>query len=47
MQNSDDRVHFKMQVLPAVYLLETFMPQEIIDDVNNYIDEYRQNKNKI
>ena len=46
MQNSDDRVHFKMQVLPAVYLLETFMPQEIIDDVNNYIDEYRQNKNK-
>jgi hypothetical protein len=46
MQNSDDRVHFKMQVLPAVYLLETFMPQEIIDDVNNYIDEYRQDKNK-
>lgn len=46
MQNSDDRVHYKMQILPAVYMLETFMPQKIIDDVNEYIDEYRQSKNK-
>tara|TARA_R100001079_G_scaffold110752_1_gene87310 strand:+ start:475 stop:1218 length:744 start_codon:yes stop_codon:yes gene_type:complete len=35
-----------MQILPAVYMLETFMPQKIIDDVNEYIDEYRQSKNK-
>ena len=46
MKNSDDRVHYKMQVLPAVYLLETFMPQQIVDDVNDYIDEYRQSKDK-
>ena len=46
MKNSDDRVHYKMQVLPAVNLLETFMPQQIVDDVNDYIDEYRQSKDK-
>ena len=46
MIDSDDRVHYKMQVLPAVYVLETHMPQEMIDDVNDYMDEYRENKNK-
>jgi hypothetical protein len=46
MIDSDDRVHYKMQVLPAVYVLETHMPQQMIDDVNDYMDEYRENKNK-
>ena len=46
MNKSDDRVHYKMQVLPAVYVLETQMPQNMIDDVNDYMDEYREDKNK-
>ena len=46
MIDSDDRVHYKMQVLPAVYVLETHMPQQVIDDVNDYMDDYRKNKNK-
>ena len=32
--------------MPAVYVLETQMPQQMIDDVNDYMDEYRENKNK-
>ncbi len=35
-----------MQVLPAVYVLETQMPQKMVDDVNDYMDEYREDKNK-
>jgi|TARA_A100001015_G_scaffold306595_1_gene401136 hypothetical protein len=46
MIKSDDRVHYKMQVLPAVYVLETQMPQKMVDDVNDYMDEYREDKNK-
>jgi hypothetical protein len=46
MEKSDDRVHYKMQVLPAVYVLETQMPQKMVDDVNDYMDEYREDKNK-
>ena len=46
MDKSDDRVHYKMQVLPAVYVLETHMPQKMVDDVNDYMDEYREDKNK-
>ena len=46
MIKSDDRVHYKMQVLPAVYVLETHMPQKMVDDVNDYMDEYREDKNK-
>jgi hypothetical protein len=46
MTKSDDRVHYKMQVLPAVYVLETHMPQKMVDDVNDYMDEYREDKNK-
>ena len=46
MDKSDDRVHYKMQVLPAVYVLETQMPQKMVDDVNDYMDEYREDKNK-
>ena len=46
MQNSDDRVHYKMQVLPAVYVLETHMPQKMIDDVNDYMDEYKESTHK-
>ena len=32
--------------MPAVYVLETQMPQQMIDDVNDYMDEYRKDKNK-
>ena len=32
--------------MPAVYVLETQMPQDMIDDVNDYMDEYRESKNK-
>tara|TARA_R100000329_G_scaffold108888_2_gene89436 strand:+ start:476 stop:1198 length:723 start_codon:yes stop_codon:yes gene_type:complete len=46
MIDSDDRVHYKMQVLPAVYVLETHMPQKMIDDVNDYMDEYKESTHK-
>ena len=35
-----------MHNMPAVYVLETQMPQQMIDDVNDYMDEYREDKNK-
>ena len=37
---------FQIHNMPAVYVLETQMPQEMIDDVNEYMDEYRKSKNK-
>jgi len=37
---------FQIHTMPAVYVLETQMPQQMIDDVNDYMDEYRQDKNK-
>ena len=37
---------FQIHNMPAVYVLETKMPQEIIDDVNEYMDEYRKSKHK-
>ena len=35
-----------MHTMPAVYVLETQMPKQMIDDVNDYMDEYREDKNK-
>jgi len=37
---------FQIHTMPAVYVLQTQMPQQMIDDVNDYMDEYRQDKNK-
>tara|TARA_R100000234_G_scaffold58967_1_gene35628 strand:- start:9273 stop:9980 length:708 start_codon:yes stop_codon:yes gene_type:complete len=37
---------FQIHTMPAVYVLETQMPQKMIDDVNDYMDEYREDKNK-
>ena len=37
---------FQIHNMPAVYVLETQMPQEMIDDVNEYMDEYRESKHK-
>ena len=37
---------FQIQNMPAVYVLETQMPQQMVDDVNDYMDEYRKDKNK-
>ena len=37
---------FQIHTMPAVYVLETQMPQQMIDDVNDYMDEYREDKNK-
>ena len=37
---------FQIHNMPAVYVLETQMPQEMIDDVNEYMDEYRESKKK-
>ena len=45
--NDQERGHkFTMHNMPAVYVLETTMPQEMIDDVNEYMDEYRESKHK-
>jgi len=37
---------FQIHNMPAVYVLETQMPQQMIDDVNEYMDEYRESKYK-
>ena len=37
---------FQVHNMPAVYVLETQMPQEMILDLNDYMDEYRESKNK-
>ena len=37
---------FQIHNLPAVYVLETQMPQAMIDDINEYMDEYRKSKHK-
>jgi hypothetical protein len=37
---------FQVHNMPAVYVFETTMPQKMIDDVNEYMDEYRESKNK-
>ena len=37
---------FQMHVMPSVFVLETTMPQSMIDSVNDYMDEYKKNKNR-
>jgi hypothetical protein len=37
---------FQMHTMPSVYVLETQMPQDMIDSVNDYMDEYKHDKNK-
>jgi len=37
---------FQIHSMPAVYVLETQMPQDMIDNVNDYMDEYKHDKNK-
>ena len=37
---------FQIHTMPAVYVLETQMPKDMIDSVNDYMDEYREDKNK-
>ena len=37
---------FQIHSMPAVYVLETQMPQDMIDSVNDYMDEYKHDKNK-
>tara|TARA_R110002012_G_scaffold70280_1_gene181153 strand:- start:62 stop:769 length:708 start_codon:yes stop_codon:yes gene_type:complete len=37
---------FQIHTMPAVYVLEAQMPQQMIDNVNDYMDEYREDKNK-
>jgi len=37
---------FQVHNMPAVYVLETQMPQEMILDLNDYMDEYRESKHK-
>ena len=45
--NDQERGHeFTMHNMPAVYVLETQMPKKMVDDVNDYMDEYREDKNK-
>jgi len=37
---------FQMHTMPAVYVLETQMPKDMINSVNDYMDEYKHDKNK-
>ena len=34
MDNGEAKVEYKFHNMPAVYVLETQMPQDMIDDVN-------------
>ena len=36
----------KTLVLPALYIMETTMPESMIDSVNDYMDEYREKKDR-
>jgi len=37
---------FSIHTMPSVYVLETTMPQSMINSVNDYMDEYKHDKNK-
>ena len=37
---------YEMHVMPSVFVLETTMPQSMIDSVNDYMDEYKEKKDK-
>tara|TARA_R100001443_G_scaffold61594_2_gene71693 strand:- start:869 stop:1573 length:705 start_codon:yes stop_codon:yes gene_type:complete len=37
---------FQIHTMPSVYVLETQMPKDMIDSVNDYMDEYKHDKNK-
>ena len=37
---------FQMHVMPSVFVLETTMPQSMIDSVNDYMDEYKEKKDR-
>ncbi len=36
----------RMMPLPAVYVMETTMPESMVDSVNDYIDEYRKKEDR-
>jgi hypothetical protein len=36
----------KTLVLPALYIMETTMPESMIDSVNDYMDEYREKEDR-
>ena len=46
MKDKEVQINFRMGALPSVYMLETKIPDKIINDVNNYMDEYKENKNR-
>ena len=46
MKDNEVQINFRMGALPSVYILETKIPDKIIDDVNDYMDEYKEDANK-
>ena len=42
MKDNEVQINFRMGALPSVYILETKIPDKIINDVNNYMDEYKE-----
>ncbi len=46
MKDNEVQINFRMGALPSVYILETKIPDKIINDVNDYMDEYKENKNR-
>ena len=43
---STQQVDFQIHNMPAVYVLETHMPDAMVADVNEYMDKYRESKHK-
>ena len=37
---------FQIHTMPAVYVLEAQMPKDMVNSVNDYMDEYKHDKNK-
>jgi hypothetical protein len=46
LKDKEVQINYRMGALPSVYMLETKIPEKIINDVNDYMDEYKENKNR-
>ncbi len=44
---SEVRQEYKMHSLPAVYLMEAMLPDRIVNDLNEYLDDLRDQEDRI
>jgi len=46
MESTVEEVNIAVHNLPAVIMLEVFLPTKLVDDLNTYLDEYRKTADK-